>query len=205
VAERLILIRHGALEAEYTGRFVGQTDIGLSAAGRKQAVAVGGYLKKLGPDHIIVSPLKRARQTAEISMQSSGRPFDVDENLREINFGAWEKKTFDEIKMADPMRAASWGRFDEGFVFPGGEALPSFIDRIGVLAGRIASAPAQTVAAITHGGVIRFLICHFLRLEPRHYLLFNVDFGSVSMIDLFGTAGVLTRLNDVGHLEQKDG
>ncbi|HLZ19216.1 MAG TPA: histidine phosphatase family protein [Smithellaceae bacterium] len=205
MAEKLILIRHGALAAASAGRFVGSTDAGLSAAGRRQAAAVGGYLVKLGSAQVIVSPLRRTVETAELAVKSTGQAFRVDEGLREIDFGAWEKKTFEEICQEDSANAARWGRFEKDFAFPGGESLQSFIDRIGNLALRIASDPAQTVLAITHGGVIRFLICHFLGLEPRHYLLFNVDFGSISAIDLFDGAGVLTRLNDVCHLEEIHG
>lgn len=205
VAKKLILLRHGALDAEYAGRFVGSTDAGLSAAGRRQAAALGGYLEKKGAAQVIVSPLRRARETADFALDSTGRKYTVDDGLREIDFGAWEKKTFDEISREDSINAERWGRFDYDFAFPGGESLQSFIDRIGDLALRIASDPAQTILAITHGGVIRFLICHFLGLEPRHYLLFNVGFGSISAIDLFDGAGVLTRLNDVCHLEEING
>lgn len=205
MVKKLILIRHGALDAQYSGRFVGSTDAGLSAAGRKQAAALGGYLVKLGPAQVIVSPLRRAMETTELALKSTGQAFSVDDGLREIDFGAWEKKTFDEISREDSINAERWGRFEKDFTFPGGESLQSFIDRIGNLALRIASDPAQTILAITHGGVIRFLICHFLRLDPRHYLLFNVDFGSISAIDLFDGAGVLTRLNDVCHLEEING
>jgi len=205
MARKLILIRHGALEAEYAGRFVGQTDAGLSDAGRRQAAAIGNCLQKLGPAHMIVSPLLRARQTADIVLHSTEQSCRVDDGLREIDFGAWETKTFDEICREDRANADRWGRFEKDFTFPGGESLDSFIYRIGNLAERIASDPAPAVAAITHGGVIRFLICHLLGLEPRNYLIFNVDFGSISIIDLFGSAGVLTRLNDVCHLGESDG
>ena len=204
MAEKLILIRHGALNPEYSGRFIGWTDVGLSADGRKQAGAIGGFLERLGHARFISSPMKRARETAASALESTGRPFDIDEELREIDFGAWEEKTFDEISTADPDQVARWGRFAKDFAFPGGESLMAFADRIARVAGRMASDPAQTVVAITHGGVIRFLICHFLGLEPRQYLLFNVDYASISIIDLFGRTGVLTRLNDGCHLEKHD-
>ncbi len=201
VAEKLILIRHGALEPEYIGRFVGRTDAGLSVPGRKQAEALGGYFQGLKSARVIVSPLRRAHQTAELALNSVKRPFDIDNELCEIDFGDWEKKTFEEINAADPENAARWGRFEKDFAFPGGESLQSFIDRIGDLALRIASDPAQTVVAITHGGVIRFLICHFLGIEPRHYLLFDVGYASMTEMTLYGQKGVLRRLNDQCHLE----
>ena len=205
MAEKLILIRHGALEPEHTGRFVGLSDVCLSAAGRRQAEALGKYFEKPEPVHVLVSPLRRAMETAELALRPSGHSFSVDHELREIDFGDWEKKTFDEISAADPENAARWGRFERDFAFPGGESLQSFTDRVERLAGRVAAHPAQTIVAITHGGVIRFLICHFLGLRPRDYLLFTVDYASISILDLFDGAGVLKRLNDVGHLEENNG
>lgn len=205
MAEKLILIRHGALAAEYAGRHIGRADIGLSEAGKRQAEALGGYFQGLESVRVMVSPLRRAVETAEIALSSANRRFDIDEGLCEIDFGGWEKKTFDEIHAADPENAARWGRFEKDFAFPGGESLSGFIDRVGALARRLASHPAPTVAAITHGGVIRFLICHFLGLSPRDYLLFQVDFASITAMDLFDGAGVLTRLNDRCHLEKGNG
>ena len=45
--------------------------------------------------------------------------------------------------------------------------------------------------AVTHGGVIRAMICHLLGLEPRHYVLFEVDYAAAVVIDLFDGRGVL--------------
>ncbi|HBB17049.1 MAG TPA: histidine phosphatase family protein, partial [Syntrophus sp. (in: bacteria)] len=79
--------------------------------------------------------------------------------------------------------------------------LRDFGKRIGAVAGRIAADPAETVVAFTHGGVIRYLICRFLGLEDRHYLLFDIQPGSLTEISVEGGKGVLTRLNDRCHLE----
>ncbi|HOX15079.1 MAG TPA: histidine phosphatase family protein [Smithellaceae bacterium] len=205
MAKKLIMIRHGALHDQYSGRFMGKTDVGLSSAGRSQAAAISGLIRSINEAHIIVSPLCRALETARIALESLNQSFDVVSDLHEIDFGAWEGKTFSEISAIDPPAVSGWSNFDQNFVFPDGEALQSFMQRMRRLARWITTDPAETVVAITHGGVIRFLICHFLGLEPRHYLLFGVDPASVSIIDLFGQTGVLTRLNDMCHLEKKDG
>lgn len=201
VAKKLALIRHGVVEDAFANRYIGKTDVGLSAVGMKQAAAAAGPIGKLGPAHFLVSPLRRAEETARIALTSGMHSFDIDADLREIDFGVWEQKTFAQICAADPESVSRWNDFDEHFVFPEGESLQSFIGRVRALAKRIAADPAETVVAVTHGGVIRFLICHFLGLDFRRYLLFNVHPASVSVIDLYGQTGVLTRLNDVGHLE----
>ena len=54
---------------------------------------------------------------------------------------------------------------------------------------------------VTHGGVIRAMICRLLGLPPRDYLLFDTRCASLSVVDIFDGKGVLAGLNDVCHLE----
>ncbi|NTW77456.1 MAG: histidine phosphatase family protein, partial [Syntrophaceae bacterium] len=103
--------------------------------------------------------------------------------------------------MTDPAGVERWSNFDNDFVFPGGEAIQSFIGRVRTAAQRIAQDPAQTVAVITHGGIIRFLICHYLGLDMRNYLLFDVQPASLSVITLYDGQGILNSLNNLCHLE----
>jgi alpha-ribazole phosphatase len=110
---------------------------------------------------------------------------------------------FGEIATADPAGVARWAALEEDFSFPGGESLRSFSIRIGAVAERIASDSAGSVIAFTHGGVIRSLICRYLGLEDRHFLLFDVRHGSLSELLLDGAMGVLVRLNDRCHLKEE--
>lgn len=201
MAEKLVMVRHGVLDTECRGRFMGKTDVGLSAEGRKQAAALAGPMSTLSGSHFLVSPMRRTRETARIALEGTQWPFDVDSDLREIDFGSWEKKTFSQISSEDSLNVERWSNFDRGFVFPGGEAIESFIGRVRALAQRIADDPAQTVVVITHGGIIRFLICHYLGLDMRNYLLFDVQPASLSTVTLYDGQGILSRLNDLCHLE----
>jgi alpha-ribazole phosphatase len=201
MAQRLILIRHGDLGERWRGRYIGQTDAPLSPVGRCQAATLVKELGRLrGAVRILCSPLLRARETTGIAL-GADRAFAIDDDLREISFGRWESMSFPEIAAADPDAVEGWASLDEDFTFPGGESIGAFRKRIGAAAGRIAADPAETVVAVTHGGVIRLLICLFLGLDYRHYLLFDVRPGSISEISIEGGKGVLTRLNDSCHLE----
>lgn len=201
MAKKVVLIRHGVLDIEYHGRFMGKTDVGLSAIGRKQAAALAGPFGKLKDAHFIVSPLQRTRETARLALAASGQTFNIDFDLREIDFGLWEQKTFEQISAMDAAGVERWSNFDNDFTFPGGEAIQSFITRIRTVAERIAQDPAETVVTITHGGIIRFLICHYLGLSMRNYLLFDVQPASVSVLTLYDGQGILNSFNDVCHLE----
>jgi alpha-ribazole phosphatase len=200
MAQRLILVRHGDLGKKYRGRYIGRTDAPLAAEGKRQAAALAGELGRLDGPTIFCSPLLRARETAELAFGAAAA-FTIVDDLREIDFGRWETMSFAEIAAAEPAVVDRWAALEDDFAFPGGEGIGAFRKRIGAVAGRIAADPSGTVVAVTHGGVIRLLICHFLGLEYRRYLLFDVRPGSLSEIGIEGGKGILTLLNDRCHLE----
>jgi alpha-ribazole phosphatase len=201
MAEHLILIRHGDLGDRRRGRYIGRTDAPLSAEGRRQAAALAGPLVRLpNGTSVFVSPLRRTRETAAIAL-GRGEHFTVDSDLREIDFGRWEGMGFAEILAAEPAAVDRWATLAEDFAFPDGESIGNFRKRIGAAAGRIAAEPVGTAVVFTHGGVIRFLICHFLGLQDRAHLLFDVQPASISEIRIDGGKGVLTLLNERRHLE----
>jgi alpha-ribazole phosphatase len=201
MAERLILIRHGDLGDHRRGRYIGRTDAPLSAEGRRQAATLAGPLTRLLTGaSVFVSPLRRTIETAECAL-GRGENFTVDSDIREIDFGRWEGMGFAEILAADPAAVDRWAALAEDFAFPDGESIGNFRKRIGAAAERIAADPAGTAVVVTHGGVIRFLICHFLGLPDRAHLLFDVQPASISEIRIDGGKGVLTLLNDRRHLE----
>ncbi|MBE0556673.1 MAG: histidine phosphatase family protein [Proteobacteria bacterium] len=200
MAKRLMLVRHGDLGEAYRGRYIGSTDLPLAAEGRRQAAALSGEAARIAGVHFLCSPLLRARETAQIALGKGGA-FTIDQDLREVDFGRWEAMNFAQIAAADPEAVERWAALEDDFTFPGGESIGAFRRRIAAVAGRIAADPADAIVAFTHGGVIRLLICHFLGLEYRRYLLFDVRPGSISEIAIEGGKGVLTRLNDRCHLE----
>lgn len=175
--------------------FVGSSDVPISAEGGRQALGLAGSLRAAAPDVCYCSPLVRARQTAEILLQHCPMPIHAEDDLREIDFGRWECKTFDQIAADDPKAVQRWARYDQRFTFPGGECLGGFLARVRRIARRLVREEAATALVVTHGGIIRALICHFLRLRPREYVLFNVAHASCTIIDLFDDKGVLAGLN----------
>jgi alpha-ribazole phosphatase len=200
MAKRLTLIRHGDLGDHCRGRYIGRMDTPLSVKGRRQAAALAGPLARLDGVNFLASPLRRTRETAEIALGTE-RAFEIEENLREIDFGRWEGMSFAEIAAADPAAVDRWAALDGDFTFPEGEGIRGFRERIRAAAERIIAVPAGMVVLFTHGGVIRFLICRFLGLPDRAHLLFEVQPASISEIRIDGGKGVLTLLNDRRHLE----
>jgi alpha-ribazole phosphatase len=188
----LLLLRHAKHAASESRSFIGSTDIELSAEGRHQADAMIPFLQEHQPERCLCSPLVRCRETIS---SFAGITKEIDVDLREADFGRWEGKSFEQIQEMDSDAVAQWANFDLNFSFPGGERLSDFCDRIDRVAESIAGCPENTILAVTHAGVIRALICRFLGLHPRQYLLFHVDYCSLAILDLFDGKGVLRALN----------
>lgn len=152
-------------------------------------------IASFGPDVCYTSPLVRARQTTEILLEGTSVPIQIDDELQEIDFGQWEHKTFAQIASENANAVKRWVGFDQKFTFPDGESLGSFLARVRRVTRRLSSDPAQTVLVVTHGGIIRSMICRLLGIRPRNYLLFDVAYAACTVIEVFDNKGVLSGLN----------
>jgi alpha-ribazole phosphatase len=201
VTELLYLMRHGEAEGGRKGVLLGQTDAPLSETGRAQCRLMKDVLLASDPTwsraRFVSSPQARARETAEIVLAGRGATLEIDTDLREIDFGDWEGSAYSDVEREYPEAARGWSEFRPDFAFPHGESLADFGARIERAAGRLAAADTETVVAFTHGGVIRALLCHFLGISQRNYLLFDIGLASVASLRLWDGRGVLTGLRQV--------
>ena len=148
---RLYLVRHA--EPTLKGRFIGRTDPPLSGEGLLQAATLGS----LAVEHVFVSPLQRALQTAAC-IRAARTTLD---DLAELHFGDWEGLTWDEIAARDPELAgrkmANW--FAEPA--PNGESLDDLMVRVRRALHLIQQGPLESVAIVAHAvvnGAIRSLL-----------------------------------------------
>lgn len=192
MAKRVLLLRHAPIAADHLGRLIGASDVPLDPAGRQRVAASASRVLRWNPEACYCSPLERRRQTA--AAVAPDLPLTVDPDLREIDFGRWEKRTFGEAAATDLTLLGRWAKFDADFAFPGGESIGSFLARVQSAANRLIQAEYQTVLVVTHGGVIRTMICHLLGIEPRKYSAFDVPYAAMAVIDLFDGRGVLAAL-----------
>ncbi|MEN8189875.1 MAG: histidine phosphatase family protein [Thermodesulfobacteriota bacterium] len=191
MARRLFMLRHG--EVGYPGRYVGASDLPLNVQGREQIRTLGPVLAKMEIDLILASPMKRCRMSCE-ELGLDRQPRLVEE-LREIDFGRWELKSFEEIAASDPELVQQWAVWSADFCFPQGESVTNFLDRVQSVAALVAEQSAENILLVTHGGMIRSLLCHFLGLPPEDYLVFQVDRAKYCTLELHGERGVLSGFN----------
>ncbi len=191
-AARLYLMRHGSTGPALYGRMVGSSDVPLGPEGPEQVRRAAARLAGIGFSAFYTSPKLRARQSAAIVGEELGLGgAEVVDDLREVDFGRWERLTFAEISGRDPELAARWRIWSPDFAFPGGERIGDFVARVGRAAATLPRA-GENVLVVAHGGVVRALLCHFLGLEPSQYLLFDVKPAGIAVVDVFeGGRGVM--------------
>ncbi|MBI3636259.1 MAG: histidine phosphatase family protein [Candidatus Rokubacteria bacterium] len=195
---RLLLARHGQSVWNEARRFQGTTDIALSDAGRAQAAALGRALRGYRLAAAYVSPMTRARETAEIALAGAGVPLTPVEELRELSLGDWEGSTVDEIRSGEGDPYAAWLRAPLDCPPPGAEPLPDVCARVRLAIDRIAAAHpnGDDVLVVAHGGVISVYACHLLACSFNSLWRFRLDNASLTVVK----PPRLVTINDTSHL-----
>jgi alpha-ribazole phosphatase len=198
--KKIFLIRHGSIDYKYDGCYIGAMNVSLAPKGLKEAAAVGRYITDINCDHIFASPMLRVKQTLEVALPPEKvKTVEYKENIREVNFGDWEGKSFSEINERYPNEVNNWAEDSTEFSFPNGSTLTDFYSRIELFKKTLLDTSGSKIMVFAHGGVILALICSILGLEKEKMLGFKVDRGSISSVELFENGyGVLTGLNIKG-------
>jgi len=176
---RLDLLRHG--ETELGGGLRGSLDDALTEKGWAQmraAVIAGGPW-----DRLISSPLQRcARFAAELGEQLN-LPVQLDKDLQELHFGAWEGQSAAALMETDAEALGLFWADPYAFTPPQGEPVIDFAARVLGAVARLHQAYAgERVLLISHGGVMRLLLAQARGL-PREQLL-NVEVAHASLFAL---------------------
>lgn len=179
----LTLIRHGETAGQSSIRLYGATDIPPSPLGLAQARATAEHLASRPVERVVTSPLRRAREFAETVRRChpTPPPLEVFEGFREVNFGAWEGWTVEEVEARDPEGYARWRRDRHNFTYPDGSHRPTFMESVRrqtleVFEGAGAEGIGHTVAVL-HKGVIKVVMQALLRSEEP--LSVPVDLASL--------------------------
>jgi glutamate-1-semialdehyde 2,1-aminomutase len=202
----IIIIRHGETEWNKTGRFQGHSDVPLSAEGRAQAEALGRNLAVDHVDAIYASDLTRAMETAAPLAARFGLPVISDPQLRELNFGAWEGRNFNDVNAENPNAMKNFYTDPEQADIPESEPFPEFQRRI---AGRVREIVAQErgkrIVIVSHGASIRILLADLLSMPIRsiwHLSQLNTAVNKIRFED--DGFAVVTLMNDTSHLRAGD-
>ena len=202
----VLLIRHGQTDWNVERRWQGHYDAPLNAAGREQACRLARRLSGWPIEAIYSSDLRRAAETAQILGDAVGLTPVLDPAWRELHVGAFEGHTREEIRERFP---EAWARMSQGFIqAPQGESLSELGQRVAPRFEQLlVEHEAQMFAIVSHGATLRSLLGHVLGLDggqlPRLTLAGNTGLSIVEARP--GSPTVITRLNDITHLEVGEG
>jgi len=187
----IYLLRHGRTTAPKA--YIGSTDVALSDEGEAQVGHTAAFLDAIDFDCCYCSPLQRCRRTLQLLELTV--PAQIAPELREIDFGEWEGRTFDEINRQSPEHLDVWQKQGDRFSFPGGENISAFQTRITGWLDRLVRSEHRSVLLITHAGVIRTALCALLKLPHDNAFRFMICEAGVSLVSYRDEFGMLEYLN----------
>jgi broad specificity phosphatase PhoE len=195
---QIVLVRHGATDWNLQGRCQGATDRELSEVGVRQAEQIASLLSSESVQAIYSSGLRRARQTAELISQPHNLPVLIEENIRELNHGALEGLTFNEIKQSYSEFLTRWRTEPAEIQVPGGEKLIDVAERAWEGVARIAErhVAAESIVVVSHNFPILGIVCRVTGTHLNNYRSFHLDPCSVTRLQRNGAnAWSVTHVN----------
>ena len=155
---RICFIRHGETDWNVEKRIQGHLDIPLNATGRAQALAMAYNAAHVSFSAIFSSDLQRAVETAQALAQREGAEIHQLPQLRERHYGIFQGITAAEGEQRHPAAYQQYRVRDPHYDFESGESLIAFAARVNdAVDWLVRHHTGQTLAAVTHGGVLDIL------------------------------------------------
>ena len=164
------LLRHGAVERRYQGRYIGWSDIPLD---REQFNKDIKELQGVKFDRVFSSTLSRCVDTLKLL---GFRDFTLDERIKEVKFKDYiESKSFDEVSQRDDFDSSYLDSLDSWHNYIASESKEAFRARIESFLNELN--PNEEILICTHAGVIREI------LSIYNYDI-NIDLGYLSVVKI---------------------
>jgi 2,3-bisphosphoglycerate-dependent phosphoglycerate mutase len=198
----LLLIRHGRTQANVDGVLAGRTPgVLLDEHGVETITQLGQRLAQVDIAHLVVSPLERTIQTAELAF--AGRlTMTREERLLECDYGSWQGRSISDLAQ-EPL----WEKVQnnpEQMQFPGGESMSQMSQRAVQATrdwdARLTSEHGENViwAAVSHGDIIKAICADALGMELNQFQKIVIEPASISVIQYSESGSSVAKLNDTG-------
>ena len=175
---QLYLIRH-TRPALASSICYGQSDIDVADSFAADSLGLLTQLHAVNADAVFTSPALRCQRLAD---SLSPANWHSDHRLLELNFGAWELKSWDNIPRTE---LDYWSEDYVNRAPPGGESFQQLAERVRDWLEQLQQLHAgQTLLVITHAGVIRALLAHALQLPLVNSFKLSLDYGCISQLHL---------------------
>ena len=162
----LYMIRHSLTEGNERRLYYGATDLPLSENGRALCRSLRGTIELPEGVRYATSGMLRAEETLQLLIGSVAH--EILPDLREMEMGAFEMHSYDELK--DNPDYQAWLSDESGeFVIPGGESNRAVRERAVGCVRRLAAAEDGAMLAVCHGGIIAAVMHEFFRDSSRSF------------------------------------
>jgi phosphoserine phosphatase len=202
---KILLTRHGHVEGIRPERFRGRQPLALTPLGRAEAEALARRIAgSWKPAHIYTSPMQRSVKTAEaIARACKLDGVEARDDLNDIDYGAWQFKTFTDAKADDPALFAAWFATPHLVRFPNGESLQDLAARTAnALRHVLARHAHETIVIVGHDSVNRTLLLQLLDLPLSAYWRLEQSPCCLNEIDVESGKACIRRINETRHVEE---
>lgn len=202
MALKLYLVRHGQTDHSRENAFCGALDAPLTADGHRMAAALAEHWGHLPLQAVYASNKRRAIDTASPIAARLGLTVQVDADLREIEYGAWEGLGEEQVLGDQPAAFKAWQEHPDLISPPGGENAVQIAARANAAIARIRAVHADgAVMVVSHKATIRILLCSLLGIpvgEFRRRIAQPV--AAVNIVELKSTGALLHLLGETAYL-----
>ena len=201
----IYLVRHAEAEGNLYRRIHGWYDALVTDNGFAQMKCLEERFRDIPVDAVWSSDLYRTKTTARAVYVPKGLTLQTDPQLRELNFGTWEDKTWGEVYQHEEDEIIRFNASDPTWRAPGGENLAEAGARLQQAITRIAREnPDKTVAIFSHGTAIRQFLANVQGLSPQEWgKLSHSENTAVSCLTFDGEHFTVCFQNDASHLPQE--
>lgn len=201
--DQLVLVRHGETVHNAAGIAQGWQDSALSERGAQQVLRLAERIARMKATALFSSPLSRAMATAQAIADATGLEIKTLDELREMNYGGWEGKSFLDVRRDDADIYHRWVD-DPDCPCPGGESHNDLRGRMEYAFRAIeASANGQPLRAVvvTHGTAIRVAATALLGVPTMTSRFFAQDNAAMNVFVRRGSRLIMKLWNDTTHCE----
>ncbi len=192
---RIYLIRHGEVEGAGVRRYNGHADVALSERGVAQYHQMKERLKGMPIAACYTSDLSRCAIGAEIICADLGLTPVRERNLRELDIGVWQGKTWTELQAAYPGEWRARLADIVNYRVPGGESLNDMRERIAPVMERIVSAHrGEEILVVAHGGANRVILLEAIGAPLSALFNLGQDYCCLNIIDYYADGNTVVKL-----------